>query len=61
MKQSVALPVKVPEPVLHLHFVSRSDCWSHAKARDIYRSSAKKSPTVRPLDLNFFGVAKECL
>jgi hypothetical protein len=29
MKQSVALPVKVPEPVLHLHFVSRSDCWSH--------------------------------
>jgi hypothetical protein len=27
MKQSVALPVKVPEPVLHLHFVSRSDCW----------------------------------
>jgi hypothetical protein len=29
MKQSVTLPVKVPEPILHLHFVSRSDCWLH--------------------------------
>jgi hypothetical protein len=41
MKQSVALPVKVPEPVLHLHFVSRSDCWSHRPGKLLTRLATR--------------------